>query len=441
MLRKRTNRFSPALLFVAAWLCGIPILAEAPGRPLTLQECVRLAYDQNPEYRAAVEGTVSASEAAEAAKAPYFPDLAFQMGYRRFQTHIFLPSSLDLPFISPIVGPIDSNGASVSASYTLFDSGTRKAQAAVGRSGKEAANEGAAQSREALALSVHRAFFALLAAQEARDVAAKDLKRSEEHLKLAQDRKAVGAVPLADVLRAKVEAGNARLGLVRAEGDLSVAKGNLNAAMGRSPDTPFGVEAPELPVAAPELGSSEADLRKAVEQRPDLKAAASRVESKRAQVSYARSAFGPKLLAQVSYGRLDSDFFPQDKDWAVGVTLQVPIFSYARSHTLARARSELVQEELNRKGLEVSAQREVWNARAGVSEAWESIETARALAADASESLRMAKERYAAGAGTITDLLDAETNIAGAEMDQVRADYGYRVAVSELKEALGELTE
>ena len=440
MRRRMTKWLSPALLFVAAWTQGFPALAQEPARPLTLEACVRLACEQNPEYGAAVQGSVSASEAAEAAKAPYYPDLAFQMSYRRFQTFIFLPNSLNIPLIAPIVGPVDSNGASLSASYTLFDSGARKAQAAAGRSGKESAMEGAAQSREELALAVHRAFFALLAAQEVRNVAAEDLKRSEEHLKLAEDRKAAGAVPLADVLRAKVEAGNARLGLVRAEGALSVGKGNLNAAMGRNPDSPLELEAPGSPAVAPELGSAEADFGKAVERRPDLKAAAARVESKRAQVSSARSAFGPRLLAQASYGRLDSDFFPQDKDWAVGVVLQVPIFNFARSHSLALARSELVKEELNRRKLELSAQSEVWNARADVSEAWESIVTARVLVADAAESLRMARERYAAGAGTITDLLDAETNMARSEMDRVRAEYGHRVALSALKKAMGELT-
>ena len=125
----------------------------------------------------------------------------------------------------------------------------------------------------------------------------------------------------------------------------------------------------------------------------------------------------------------------------MGVTLQVPLFSYARSHTLARARSELAQEELNRKRLELSVRQEVWNARSDVQEAWSSIAAARALAADAEESLRMAKERYAAGAGTVTDLLDAETNLASSDLALVSADYAYRVALSALKKAMGELAK
>lgn len=430
-------------LLVAAWLGTSPPLAAdlPPSRPLTLEECVRVALQENPQYQAAVEGTVSASETADAAKAPYYPDFSFQMAYRRFQTYIFLPNSLNIPLIAPIVGPVDSNGLSVSGTYTLFDSGARKAQSAAGSAGKEAAEQSAAQSGEDVALGVHQAYFALLAAQEAKGVAQKSLVRSEEHLRLAEARKAVGAVPLADVLRARVEAGNARLALVKASGELTVARGNLNAAMGLSPDSPLEIAVPQDPVAAPQLASAEAELEMAVGRRPDIRASASRVEARKAQVANARSTYGPRLLAQASYGRLDSDFFPQDLDWAVGVTLQVPLFSYARSHNLARARSELLQEELGRKKLELSVRQEVWADRANVEQTWESIATARTLVADAGESLRMAKERYAAGAGTLTDLLDAETNLARSELSEVQAEYGYRVALASLSRAMGELTK
>ena len=177
MDRIRAFRAIALLALVTVSPCGLLVRAQEASRPLTLDACVRLACEQNPEYRAALQGTVSASESAEAAKAPYYPDLAFQMSYRRFQTFIFLPNSLNLPLIAPIVGPVDSNGASVSASYALFDSGARKAQVAAGRFGKESAAQGAVQSREELALAVHRAFYALLAAQEALDVAKKDVKR------------------------------------------------------------------------------------------------------------------------------------------------------------------------------------------------------------------------------------------------------------------------
>jgi len=71
--------------------------------------------------------------------------------------------------------------------------------------------------------------------------------------------------------------------------------------------------------------------------------------------------------------------------------------------------------------------------------AYDSAVAVEALNADARESLRMADERYKVGAGTITDLLDAETNLAEAEAAKVRTEYGYRVAKAELMRAMGEL--
>ena len=169
-----------------------------------------------------------------------------------------------------------------------------------------------------MAFGVHRAFFVLLAAQEAWKVAGQSLKRSEEHLRLAEERKAVGAVPLADVLRARVEVGNARLGLVRTEGDLAVARGGLNAAMGRNPDSPLQLASPGGDVSAPDQSGADAEFGQALAQRPELKAASARVEARRSAVALARSAYGPKLLALASYGRLDSDYSPRTRTgpWA-----------------------------------------------------------------------------------------------------------------------------
>lgn len=431
-------------------LCAVTLMARAsfpspaapgaeagPGK--TLEECVAVALDRNPQYKASLEGVVSAGEAAKAAQAPYYPDFSFSMGYQRMRTHIFLPNSLDIPLIVPVVGPTDVNSASVSGSYTLWDSGLRKAQKEAGRANQAAALELSGQSREDVTFAVHQAYYGLLAAQEARDVAEQSLKRTEDHQRLAETRKAAGAVPLVDVMRARVEVANAKLALVQAEGNLRVARGGLNTAMGLPPDAPLSLATPGGDPAPPGDQEAEALFTQALRDRPELKAAAERAASKKAQVSAARSTYGPKVLASAKYGRLDSDYFPQDLDWAVGVTFQIPIFSYARSHNLAKARSDLAQEELNTKRIELSVQQEVWSDLSKVQEAWASIASAQALKADAAETLRLAEARYAAGAGTVTDFLDAETNLSQAELALVQAVYGYRVAGSALRKAVGSI--
>ena len=54
-----------------------------------------------------------------------------------------------------------------------------------------------------------------------------------------------------------------------------------------------------------------------------------------------------------------------------------------------------------------------------VTETYQTLETSRILVQDALESHRLSRERYEAGAGTITELLDAQTALARAEATRV----------------------
>ncbi|MEW5807072.1 MAG: TolC family protein [Acidobacteriota bacterium] len=434
---QKTNRYCCLLLLIGSFLSAYA--SEQTSNTLTLEACVDVALDKNPYYRAILEGIIAAGEAAQAAKAAYYPEVSFQTGYRKFETHAFLPEGLSFPGLTTVVGPIDSYSLTVNAGYTLYDSGLRNAQHQASLASKAAVEEYASRSHDEVIFAVHQSYYSLLAAQEGLSVARKNLRRSEEHLRLAETRKSVGAVPLADVLRAKVEVSNAKLSVVQAESNVRVAQGNLNASMGLPIETVLSPTPLDLKIEPFTLTDISKALDHAINSRADLKGSLKQIEARRAQVAAARSFFGPRVMAQASYGRLDSDFFPQDKDWAVGLVMQIPLFSYSRTHNLAKTRSELTQEELKHESLALSIKQEVWTNVSRMQEAWESIRMAETLRQDATESLRLANERYAAGAGTITDLLDAETNLARAELTYVQAVYNYRTAISRLRKSMGDL--
>lgn len=439
---------------VCASLAGAVTWASAPVRTarktdapapaaMSLKDCIHTALAGNPGLKAAKNGAVAARESEGAVRSDYFPRLDFQTGYRRWESRAFLPNSIQsLPFgpISNVIGPTNQYDLKLEGSYTLFDSGRRKASVRRATAFARAASQGASQTGQDTIMGVYRAYYGLLAARANLSVAKESLKRSEAHLKLAESRKAVGAVPLADVLRARVGVANARLALVSARSAVEVARGDLNTAMGRPAETPLAIEDVKGEPVAPGPFSMDSAMKTAVAQRPDLQAAVSRESAGREAVKAAKSAYGPTVTAQAAYGRLDSTFFPTDRDWAVGIAVRIPVFTgFERGHELARAKAELAQVENRRVEAELGVRRQVWTAHADVEKAYNSVLAVKALNADARESLRMADERYKVGAGTITDLLDAETNLAEAQAAQVRSDFGYRVAKAELERALGEL--
>ena len=75
----------------------------------------------------------------------------------------------------------------------------------------------------------------------------------------------------------------------------------------------------------------------------------------------------------------------------------------------------------------------------GLPKAYQTLETTQTLVQDALESHRLSRERYEAGAGTITELLDAQTALARAQATRVEAEWDYQIALAQFKWAAGKL--
>ena len=92
-LAMKTSAFSLALLLLGA----APLGAAPAGAPLTLDDCLRRAADNQPLLAAAGAGVSAATEAVGEARAPYWPQVDLSTGYHRWQQRAFLPAGLSLP--------------------------------------------------------------------------------------------------------------------------------------------------------------------------------------------------------------------------------------------------------------------------------------------------------------------------------------------------------
>ncbi len=419
----------------------IPLPSRGFDKPLTLEEAVEIALERNPLTRVAREGVTSAKEAVGEARAPYYPELGLAASYNRWQRHAFLPSGLIRPGIPSTIGPTNDWFTGVTTHYTLFDFGKRRAELRAAQARQGAAQEDANRVRQDIVLSVHEAYFGLVASMETEVVARKALARAQDHLRVARARKEAGAVPQVDVVRAQVEVADAQLALERAEGLVRVAKGNLNTAMGLPVEASIEVDRSPREVVPPARIDLAEALDRAVSARPELRGARQRLEASRRGVDLARSAYGPKVKGEASWGWRDTSYFPHDKDWLVGVSVELPIFTgFSRKHRLARAKSELSREQADGERLTQAVRQDVWTAYSRLRETYEATLSTEVQLRDASETLRLASERYQAGAGTITDLMDSETALARAEAVRVAALWDYQVALSVFQRAAGELT-
>jgi outer membrane protein len=106
---------------------------------------------------------------------------------------------------------------------------------------------------------------------------------------------------------------------------------------------------------------------------------------------------------------------------------------------LAKAKVDLGKAEADARQASLMVREQIWDAFSSVRASYEAIGAAEALAVAARESERLARERYAVGAGPISDLLDAETALAHAEATQVAAGWDYRSARAQFLWSSGDL--
>lgn len=414
--------------------------AFADPAPFTLEACLRLAAAQHPSLAAARAGVDAATEAVGEARAPYYPQVDLSAGYHRWQRRAFLPSGLALPGgrTPELIGPLDDWNGGVASRVTLLDFGERRAALEAARALRAASEAEAVATGADLRLGVQSAFYALAAAQDLQAVAAKNLARTETHLRMVETRRATGAVPQADVIRLQAEVARARLDVIDAESRGRIAAGQLNTAMGQPAETPVAI-APPAEAPAPPAGLALEDaIDRALARRPELRAGEKRTEAARAAVQSARASRAPKIRADGSFGWRDTAWLPDTREWQAGVTIDLPVFDAGRrSRQIARTKAELTREEALFANRRLQTREEVWAAASELQRAWAAIGADEVTVRASEESLRVVRERYENGAAVVTDLLDTQTALAQAEAALAGARWQYLAARAAFDRATG----
>lgn len=410
------------------------------NKALDLVTCVSFALQNNPARKSADASISIAEEAAGMAMAPYYPEIYATAGYSRFQKHAFMPSGLPAFSASSLIGPENDWTGSINAKLILWDFGERRAKLGSKLAEKEAVAIDAERIRQDIITGVYRSFYSLMAARQAKEVALKNLERAESHLKTAETRYELGAVPKTDVLRARVGVADSKLSLVRTESMISITSGELCTIMGLPVETSIDIKPALSDIRSPEKRDLDSAFIHAKEKRPELKAAMYKISSAISGVEEAKSGFLPKIKGQAGYGWEDDSWLPEDKIWSAGITFEMPIFSgFAKTHNLTGKKAALRREEAEAMRLIQGVRQEVWKSFARLKESFEAFKTSESMVKEAEESHRSTKERYDAGASTITDLLDARVSLAKAEANQVTSRWDYFIAEAEFKKASGDL--
>ncbi len=446
-----------AVKLVAAGMVALCILPAAHPQQaadpslVTLQQAVRIALEKNPLRKAAFADTRVSSAGVREARSVLMPRLTFsetatrgndpvyvfgsRLRQQRFTAADFSLNKLNTPL------PFGNFSTRFGGTWNLFDSFASWHGVNRAKQMNEAAGHQLERTEQEIVFRVVGAYYGALLAAKQLDLAEQAVKTSNAILDRSQARFDSGLVVESDLLTAKVRMAGRQQELIRARNNLDLARAELNTALGVPMDSTFQPTETLMESALPVPVLQ--DIEKlALTNRPDLKRIQSEEAAQRQSVAIAKSSFGPRVNAFAGWEMANPTFVAGGggNNWLGGVEMQIDLFQGgAKRAELARERALQEKVAAMKQVASDGIRLEVRRAYYDLDSARQEVEVARAVIAQAQNSLRINQDRYDGGLTTVTDLLGAEEATRRSQTDYWEAVYRFHTSYASLELASGTL--
>jgi outer membrane protein len=294
-----------------------------------------------------------------------------------------------------------------------------------------------------------------------------EAQKSYDHDKKALS---LGALPPLDIYRSEAQVASRRVGVIQAEYALKQAEDQFRQVVGADLDAAIRVLDLELTDQPEPLGTLPSTdipstLARALANRPELAATQQQLASDELSIRLAHNSLKPDLELSGFYSgngvagdRFNTAVPPQLIKSGLGDSLSqsfhftYPAYGASLSLTLPiknhNAEANLADADISRRRTQYQQRRtnqsitlEVSNAVHALEQAKISMEASKVALDLAQQSLRADERKYELGAETVFFVLDAQTQLAQAELNLIRAEVNFQIAVAQVDHATGDLLE
>jgi outer membrane protein TolC len=424
-------------------------LVSGAQEPLTLRQAIQQALGENPEVKAASAGSREAKTNASLARTRLLPQINFaedvsrgndpvyvfgsKLRQQRFTVADFDLNALNRPT------PINNFATRFRGSWMAFDSFETQKTIRSADLMRESAESAARAVNQKVVLDVVQAYQSILYGQRQVDIAQHELDTADALLSSVDDHVKAGLAVESDRMSAQVNVADRKQGLIAAQGYLELAWAQLRMAMG-TPDLQATMLQPIEHRDFPQ-SSLDQELQTAAKTRADLAALSDAQSAQASAVSAAKWSYGPRVSA---YGNAEQDrptfAGSGGNNWVAGVQISIDVLPFSKHAQILHESAVKSRVDAQLATYQQQVRLQVSQAHIQRQTAQLSLDTARAVIDQASESLRILRNRYDAGLATITDLLRAEDAERQSQTNYWHAVYGNAMAYAQLLFATGTLT-
>jgi outer membrane protein TolC len=426
-------------------LLAPPAPTEVAAGHETLQDAWAAALSVDADLEASRWQSSAAQRGLYAAQAERLPSISARGSYSVFDN----PLTINSP-VPPVPGFLP-NGAIASVTVNqseFFLGGVRATQplytfgrisSAIDAAGAEVTAAVADEVRTELdvKLQVASAYVGVLQAQRLVEVADSGVTSLELHEKVVTNLVDQGVGIRANLLAVQVALANARQLQLQMRNLQTVAEAAYNRALQRPLDSPVQIE--DLTQPTQQYGLEPA-IQQALGQRPEIGFLSAKVRGLRSLAASVHAGSKPQVVLDGGFSYIENKFLDNETFNDVTVMAEWNFWDSGRKrHRTAQLEQSAEALLRRRSNVESHIMLQVKKAWHDLDSAQQQVAVNRTSLDSADENLRVSKNRYRQGAGTNTEVLDAQSLRTQAYSNYYRSLYDSVLAEMTLLRAIGTL--
>lgn len=341
-----------------------------------------------------------------------------------------------------------SYGASLSASYLLFDFGKRSSDMAETLATYRAAGFDYDETIQNFVYGLVGAYYGLLNA----DADVKSATSAREVAKTAHDtakkKYSAGSVARADVLKAETTLASRDLDLERAKNNREIAKGTLLTKLSFPADQEIAIADMASAIGSDaEMKSIDELISIAQKQRPDLLRATANKDAAwhKRNSSFLKNLPSISLSGQLGWNddHLSGVFSPdsQQVNGSIGIRASMPLFAgFANMYGVRSATASYERAREQERNTSNDAMMDVFTAYQNYKTAQTVLKQTEALLKSATESERVTSGMYKVGRATMLDWQTSQSELLDAQKQNNAAKYDLYIKRAAVALAIGDIS-
>jgi outer membrane protein len=405
---------------------------------VSLEDCVKIGIDNSKTLKISNSKITSAKERLNEIKTAQLPTLRLNGSYSRLSP--VDPFQIGGMQISPSI--LDNYSAKLTLSQPLFTGGRLSSNTELTEFNSLAAETDFSKDKNQLVLDIKVAYWNYAKSLRVKETIEKNMDQVKARLQDLENLYNNGLATNNEVLKVRVQLSNFEILLLDAINNIDISLYNLNNVLGIPVNTKLEPKA-IIELKQPGIPMLDDLIKEAKRNRSDLKSFDYRIKSGEAGITLSKSGWFPQLsfAANYLYANPNARIFPsQDKfkgTWDLGITLSYDIWNWRlTSYQTKQAEANLEQTKIAKELTENNIDLEVSQNYKSLISVTAKMKLTKETVEQAKENYRVTGEKYKSGLLLNSEVVDAETSLLLAEINNISTIADYLIVIARLEKSI-----